>query len=376
MKASHKVKSAPEEPRGECETVITHTFATIVENGAEISGNEEDATIVLNKELELLKKKLKILELKQRISMLETSTTTTTTITRQPAKIKFEEISEKFSGDNADHIVRWYTQLERAFLPYKIDDTTMLYNTRRLLTGTAGMYARSIDVTSYDELKANLLQTFSKNRSVESVYKQLRTRRLARNESMTRYVLEMQVLAFEAPIPEEELINIIIDGIGDPINTATFRFAAQTVEDLKPLLKKYEQIRPRDIATSATSSSGKIRRPNKDGKETGDTQQDIRCYNCSKYGHYQNACPSPRRPTGSCFTCHEMGHVNRNCPRRMSSTSVAVQQDEELEYAQPIHSIQESCQRKEEEEWRIDLVTQLEIATILKFCDKKCEIVT
>lgn len=38
---------------------------------------------------------------------------------------------------------------------------------------------------------------------------------------------------------------------------------------------------------------------------------------------------------------HEMGHVNRNCPRRTSSTSAAVQQDGELEYAHPIHSVQE-----------------------------------
>uniref|UniRef100_A0A182S081 CCHC-type domain-containing protein n=1 Tax=Anopheles funestus TaxID=62324 RepID=A0A182S081_ANOFN len=285
---------------------------------------------MLDQELELLKKKLEILELKQRISSLENPTTATV---RQPAKIKFEE----FSGDEADHIVRWYTQLERTFIPYKMDDATMLYNTRRLLTGTAGVYARSIDVTSYDELKAEFIKTFSKNRSVEGVYKQLRTRRLNRNESMTRYVLEMQALAFEAPIPEEELINIIIDGIGDPINTATFSFAAKTVEELKALLKKYEQIRPRDVATSALPSSGTIRQPNKGGKETNVIQQAIRCYNCSKYGHYQSSCPSPRRPTGSCFACHEMGHINRNCPRRISSTSAAFQQDErELECAQPI----------------------------------------
>ncbi|XP_050072580.1 ELKS/Rab6-interacting/CAST family member 1-like [Anopheles maculipalpis] len=36
-----------------------------------------------------------------------------------------------------------------------------------------------------------------------------------------------------------------------------------------------------------------------------------------------------------------MGHVNRDCPRRVSSASAAVQQDGELEYAQPIQSIQE-----------------------------------
>lgn len=44
----------------------------------------------------------------------------------------------------------------------------------------------------------------------------------------------------------------------------------------------------------------------------------IRCYNCSRYGHYQTACPVPKRPDGSCFRCGQLEHVYCDCPSRQS----------------------------------------------------------
>ncbi|XP_041771724.1 uncharacterized protein LOC121593455 [Anopheles merus] len=280
-------------------------------------------------EVASLRKRLEILELREKIKQLETRSNEP--VTQSPTIIKFEEFIDKFSGDNSDQIEQWLRELERAFLPYKMNETTKFYNARRLLTGTAALFVKTIDVETYAELKEELLKTFAKTPSIENVYRQLRTRRLSRNESVARYVLEMKQIAGDE-IVEEELINIIIDGIGDPINTAAIRYSAKSVEELQQMLKKYEMIRPQknsvqrvNIASSSTSPRNVSVVKNKNAIE------EIRCYNCSKIGHYQSSCPSPRRPAGSCFLCHQMGHSYQNCPNRVKNTSAAITtQDREI----------------------------------------------
>lgn len=99
-------------------------------------------------------------------------------------------------------------------------------------------------------------------------------------------MLEMEQIAGTV-ILEEELINIIIDGIGDPINTSAIRFVAESLEHLKVLLRKYESIRPtRGITpTPAFLCSKPVPVPlRQDGKN--DKDEPPRCYNCSQYGHY------------------------------------------------------------------------------------------
>ena len=80
-----------------------------------------------------------------------------------------------------------------------------------------------------------------------------------------------------------------------------------------------------NIASSSTSPRNVSVAKNKNAIE------EIRCYNCSKIGHYQSSCPSPRRPAGSCFLCHQMGHSYQNCLNRVKNTSAAITtQDREI----------------------------------------------
>lgn len=52
---------------------------------------------------------------------------------------------------------------------------------------------------------------------------------------------------------------------------------------------------------------------------------EVRCFNCSGFGHYQSMCSRPRRPMGSCFRCGQGGHIYRNCPDRPSTSAMNVQ---------------------------------------------------
>ncbi|XP_041770901.1 uncharacterized protein LOC121592984 [Anopheles merus] len=309
---------------------VSHDSTSVgtLENATHLVPNPVNTAPSVHEEIELLKKKLEILELKQRISLLEAPVVTHTT--QQPLFIKFNEFVDVFSGDKGEHVDRWFKELERTFLPYRMDGTMKFHSTRQLLTGTAALFAKSLDITTYHELKNNLIQNFGTTTSLENVYKQLRGRRLARNEPVIRYILDMQAMACDVPIPEMDLINIIIDGLGDPINEAWIRFSAKSMGDLKQLLKRYEEIRPRNAATP--SSSGSICQPL---GSSSNQQSEVRCYNCSKFGHYKSSCPMPRRPPGSCFKCHQAGHAARNCPNNIIIPSAAAH-----------HSVQDNVQQE------------------------------
>lgn len=43
---------------------------------------------------------------------------------------------------------------------------------------------------------------------------------------------------------------------------------------------------------------------------------EIRCYNCSRHGHYKAICPYELRPTGVCYKCLQPGHISNACHNR------------------------------------------------------------
>lgn len=173
-----------------------------------------------------------------------------------PRAPNLEEFVGSFSGDNGEDVERWLNDLEGTFLSHRLDDLGKLFSTRRLLTGTAALLARSVNAACYNDLKSELIGTFKTTIFIEDIYRKLRARRLMRNETTTRYLLEMLQIAGNS-IAEDELVIIILDGIGDPLNTGAMRIAAKSVTQLKALLKDYGKMRPivtRAPVTSTTST--------------------------------------------------------------------------------------------------------------------------
>ncbi|XP_049542545.1 uncharacterized protein LOC125955454 [Anopheles darlingi] len=84
--------------------------------------------------------------------------------------------------------------------------------------------------------------------------------------------------------------------------------SSRTMDDLKKFLKSYEEMRP--VIARPTAKPAPI----PDHSKIRTNEEQPRCYNCSKMGHYKSACPMPPRPNGSCFKCHRMGHTYRTCP--------------------------------------------------------------
>ncbi|XP_061502995.1 uncharacterized protein LOC133391638 [Anopheles gambiae] len=317
----------------------------------------------LETELETLQKELQVLELRQKIAMLKSSNIASTSLpssssppplplpTAQPVPPSltsspplplplptvlpvyvpnFEDFIGKFSGERGGvGVEHWFREFEQVCSLYTLNDQLKFFCMRRLLTDTAAIFAKTSGACTYETLKADLISTFTSKTSLEEVFKKLRARHLSQHESITRYVLEMQQIAGTV-IPEEDLVNIIIDGIDDPINTSSIRFAAKSLEHLKTLLKKYETFRQ---TRGVTPTPAPLRtKPPAPPRSTGPSRQwaqnnnnePARCFNCSQFGHYQSACPMPRRPKGSCFKCHQMGHTHRECRNFQPVTTAAV----------------------------------------------------
>nr|XP_049464419.1 uncharacterized protein LOC125907254 [Anopheles coluzzii] len=154
----------------------------------------------------------------------------------------------------------------------------------------------------------------------ESVYRQLRNRRLQPQESALRYLFDMQRIAGQADIPDSELIPIVIDGLGSPSITSSLHFMPLTMEDFRKKLKLFESCRH---LRAIKPPSAVVRAPMNSRMERPQTSQEpVRCFNCSRFGHLQSACSKPKRPPGGCFRCFQTGHVYRNCPERRANATV------------------------------------------------------
>ncbi|XP_055308209.1 uncharacterized protein LOC129572291 [Sitodiplosis mosellana] len=245
-----------------------------------------------------------------------------------------ESMVQKFSGDDAYDVHKWIEDMEDAFDILQFDERARFVGARRLLDGTAKLFARTISVHTYDELREEFLTEFGRKFSTEEVYAQLRSRRLKPSETVHRYVIEMQEIAARARVPEVELVDFIVSGIGDTSNAASVLMSATSLRDLKNSIARYERLRAKPnvttrrnnpiVSTTAAqpnANSATVRSATAVNPTAVDTS--IRCYNCSNFGHYQSACPKPKRPEGSCFRCGQMDHIYKNCPNRPAVQAAA-----------------------------------------------------
>lgn len=286
----------------------------------------------VNAQLRLLRKKRELLLLQQEVDAL-----TITPPTMRSVDIgTIEAMVLPFSGDDHYDIRKWLADLEDAFAVLQVNEQAKFIACRRLLTGTARIFVRTIAVHGYNELKASLLLEFSRRFSAQEVYGQLRHRRLKPEESLRRYIIEMQEIALRADVPEEELVDLIVEGIDDKSQNVMLLMSATTVAELKRLADRYERKKLRPISMPSTTRPRRETAAPMPPKKEVTAAQTVttdapRCYNCSRFGHYQSQCPQPRRPEGSCFRCGQLNHVYRNCPNRPSRTAAAVEDNSATE---------------------------------------------
>ncbi|XP_036340347.1 uncharacterized protein LOC118757090 [Rhagoletis pomonella] len=209
------------------------------------------------------------------------------------------------------------------------DDNFRLLALRRSLTGTAKVFLSTTAALNYQALKAALSSEFDVGITRQEVYKMLSQRRWKRKEETLHcYTLTMQAIAKRANIADTELIDFIIDGIGNTTPHAHILMTARSVEELKTLINRYQH---KYFVTGAVQPSNQ--RQTTAPKQTDDSK--LKCFNCSRNGHIKPNCPFPLRPDGSCFRCWKMGHDHRSCPnpakllKRREVATVAEDEDDQ-----------------------------------------------
>ncbi|XP_017469979.1 PREDICTED: uncharacterized protein LOC108361754 [Rhagoletis zephyria] len=194
----------------------------------------------IDQEVMALRKRLEMLQLMQQIEQLES---------RKAAgghrRLDFGEIEHalpKFSGDDVAYPVNHFVRdFEEIMESTGANNNFKLLALRRCLTGTARVFLTTTAALGYDALKGALVKEFDFAVTRQEIYKMLAQRKWKkRDETLHRYVLNMQAIAKRANIAEAEVIDFVIDGIGNAVPNVHLLLTARTIEELKVLISRYQ----------------------------------------------------------------------------------------------------------------------------------------
>ncbi|XP_036320726.1 uncharacterized protein LOC118735190 [Rhagoletis pomonella] len=284
-----------------------------------ISELNESSTTALDEEIKKLRQQKEILELKRQIRELENVSAS------GPAhvpgrRVNFSDIEyavPKFSGDEVAHSVTdFLREFSEVMASINADEQFLFLSLRRSLTGTARQFLKTANVFTFEALREALINEFGTVVSRRDVYRMLARRYWKKEEeSLHCYILVMQSIAKRSDIGELEVIDFIIEGIGNKVNNINLLVGARSVKELKKLVNRYQQkYLTQNAAADLRKTKQSLAVADNAAKTTTDTSADNPlCYNCSQRGHIKPNCPHPLRVRGSCFRCWQMGHSHREC---------------------------------------------------------------
>lgn len=227
-----------------------------------------------------------------------------------------EESLEKFSGDNNKDIVRWIDDFETQSEVFGWGDLEKLVYARRLLIGSAKLYAScELRPKTWRELKNGLIKEFKIKVNSAMIHKKLSEAKKKRDETFREFCYRMIDIAATGNIDTAAVITYIVDGIQDSMANKMFLYSATTLNELKEKVRVYEEVSKKDSANKSTT-----REKDDDRKKSGDrkstkTDKKDKCFNCGSDQHQARACPDRERGP-KCFSCDDFGHKSAVCPKK------------------------------------------------------------
>lgn len=220
----------------------------------------------------------------------------------------------------------WERQLRLLKATYRLDEEMSKVIVGMHLKGRAqewlhskpDLIGRDLD-TLLEELKAMFQSTQSKiicRRNFES-------RVWRRGETFRDYIHDKIILGNRIPIPNDEMLEYVVEGIGDESLRDQARI--QQFNSLDALTRAFEKITLKSKGVTMNTNPGKISEASglseksiewgkNDMKMFGTTK---RCYNCGARHHLSMQCPSKSKGA-KCCECQEYGHIAANCKMKLS----------------------------------------------------------
>lgn len=226
-------------------------------------------------------------------------------------RISFTDLEKSmtsFNGDDAYGIETWIKEFEDIATLMEWNNLEKLVYSKRLLSGTARLFLRSLQgVTKWESLKTELREEFGSNLNSAALHKRLASRKMKNTETYQQYFLHMKEIALLGTVEDEALMEYVIDGIRDTESNKSILYGATNMKEFRKKLELYSEIRRKTDTKTHHSYSKPPATPS-----TSKTQRQkpkTRCYNCGDTEHFSNNCTKGIK----CFKCNNFGHKSSEC---------------------------------------------------------------
>lgn len=242
----------------------------------------------------------------------------------------------KFTGEDPTYdVTLFFRLLENQYDLIQADD---LYRLQCLQFHLDKAASTKLDKAfrNYGELKAALFAEFGSRATPASIEAQMRERIWDRsNESLHHFVLIMEkflrrLLADRLSV--QESIDLIINNMRLPRTVDVLLRNSKSTEELKDGVVRHaaainssinaranaQNAGPSNVSNRSQSNVNRRGQPaaGATGATPADSSTEVRCFNCSRRGHYKGQCPYELRPDGVCFKCWLPGHLSNGCQNK------------------------------------------------------------
>lgn len=235
------------------------------------------------------------------------------------------ELLKTFDGTPRDYEA-WEGQIKLLREVYHLDDNTAKILVGMRLKGRAYEWFHSKPEylrLSFDELLRKLRRMFQFQQSKVTLRKKFEERSWNKAESIHEYVHDKIILGNKISVPDDEILEYVIEGIPDVQLRDQARI--QLFNNVDALLQAFEKISLSDRVSSGSSKQGKgnfnqkmkeSHQKSTGNHQGGDRQKLLRrCFNCGEHSHIGAECPSKSEGV-KCFKCAERGHVASKCTKK------------------------------------------------------------